>query len=67
MRIAILLTVYNRKEKTLICLDSLKNSVAQRNGNSIIIDVYLTDDASTDGTLIAIGEKGYDFNIQLLS
>lgn len=41
--IAVLLSCFNRKEKTLKCLSSLF-------GTNINYDVYLVDDASTDGT-----------------
>lgn len=47
MKIAVLLTCYNRKDKTLACLKSLS-----KNSSSVI--VYITDDASTDGTSLAI-------------
>lgn len=45
--IAILLTVYNRKEQTLICL---KNIYEQYIPGNYKIQVYLTDDGCTDGT-----------------
>lgn len=46
--IAALLTVYNRKDKTLECL----NNLYRQNGIGVeyVIDVYLTDDGCTDGT-----------------
>lgn len=43
MRIAAILTCHNRKQKTLDCLKSLYEIVKD-------IDVFLTDDRSTDGT-----------------
>lgn len=43
MRIAAILTCFNRKEKTLKCLDSLLTMHPD-------IEVFLTDDGSTDGT-----------------
>lgn len=49
MRICILLTCYNRKQKTLNCINSLYNSVSL----SLVAhqcDIYLTDDNSVDGT-----------------
>lgn len=49
--IAILLTVYNRKEKTLQCL---KNLYAQLPIGGYHSDVYLTDDGCTDGTPQAV-------------
>ena len=50
-KIAILITVHNRKEKTLACL---KNLYAQQLPNAVEIEVYLTDDSCTDGTVEAI-------------
>lgn len=49
--IAVLLTVHNRKEKTLECLQSLFN---QKINNDYQFEVYLTDDGCTDGTPEAI-------------
>ena len=49
MRIAALLTCFNRKEKTRKCLESL---FAVRPNS----DVYLVDDGSTDGTSELIAE-----------
>lgn len=66
MKIAVLLTVYNRKEKTLACLDSLENSLVQKENSKMIVDVFLTDDGCTDGTSKAIGERKYNFIIHLL-
>ena len=49
--IAVLLTVHNRREKTLCCLQNLyKQDVP----TGYQIDVYLTDDGCTDGTPEAI-------------
>ncbi len=45
--IAILLTVYNRKEKTVICL---RNIYKQTISSDYNFDVYMTDDGCTDGT-----------------
>lgn len=45
-RIAVLLTCFNRADKTLACLASLQRQ--QR--NDLNIEVYLVDDGSTDGT-----------------
>ena len=50
MNLAVLLACHNRKEKTLHCLTSL----------SLVIptcEVYLVDDASTDGTTEAVREQ----------
>lgn len=48
MRIAILMTCYNRVETTLRCLEQLKVAVAQV--ADAWFDVWLVDDASPDGT-----------------
>lgn len=49
--IAVLLTVHNRKEKTLRCLHDL---FAQEPVDGYAIDIWLTDDGCTDGTAEAI-------------
>ena len=48
---AVLLTVFNRKEKTLKCLSRL---FAQLPVEDLQIDVFLTDDGCTDGTAEAV-------------
>ena len=47
MEIAILITTFNRKEKTLACLQQLSK---QNLPNEVKLTVYLTDDGSKDGT-----------------
>ena len=47
VKIAVSLTTYNRKDKTISCLQSLK---LQTISTSVKLDVYVTDDASTDDT-----------------
>ena len=47
IRVAILLTCYNRKETTLACLSSLYE---QELPEDVSFNVYLVDDGSTDGT-----------------
>lgn len=49
--IAVLITVHNRKDKTLRCLEKV---YAHRSLENYDIDVFLTDDGSTDGTLEAV-------------
>ena len=56
MRIAAILTCFNRKEKTLKCLDSLLTIHPE-------IDVFLTDDGSTDGTSEAVNEHFPKVNV----
>lgn len=52
-KVAAILTVHNRKEKTLTCLNRL---FKQDLHESITIDVYLTDDGCTDGTRDSLEE-----------
>lgn len=52
-RIAILLTVYNRKEKTLQCLKNIEEQTIHTN-SEIKIDIFLTNDGCTDGTPEAV-------------
>lgn len=51
MRIAVLLATFNRREKTLSCLRQLFDQVLQE---EVEIEVFLTDDASSDGTAVAV-------------
>lgn len=51
MIIAVLLTTYNRREKTVACLKSLR---AQTLPANVRLQVFLTDDASKDGTPEAV-------------
>ncbi|HEY0058995.1 MAG TPA: glycosyltransferase family 2 protein, partial [Flavisolibacter sp.] len=51
MIIAILLTTFNRKRQTLACLHSLKK---QQLPEGVTLKVFLTDDASKDGTADAV-------------
>lgn len=52
--VAVLITCYNRKEKTLQCLECLRRQILPRN---LSVDVYLTDDCCTDGTPEAVREQ----------
>lgn len=51
-RIAILMTVHNRCETTLKCLRCIDGMVYDK--DLIGIDIYMTDDGSTDGTADAV-------------
>lgn len=55
VHIAVLMTVYNRKETTLKCLAYFFDAIKLT--PNIAYDVFLTDDASTDGTDKAIYQK----------
>lgn len=65
MRIAVLLTCYNRKEKTLKCLKSL-NDTFKKTASKHNLEVYLTDDGCTDGTSEAVFALDIDFVIHIL-
>lgn len=58
--IAVLLTVHNRKEKTLQCLSNL---CRQKIPAEYAMDVYLTNDGCTDGTQEAVKEQFPHVNI----
>lgn len=58
--IAVLLTVFNRKDKTLQCLKRLYRQLPLENYQ---IDVYLTDDGCTDGTPEAVAEQFPQVNV----
>lgn len=58
--IAVLLTVFNRKAKTLQCLENLYKQIPV---NGIKVDVYLTNDGCTDGTPEAVAENFPQVNI----
>lgn len=60
MKIAILLTTFNRREKTLACLKSLKE---QDLPAGTVLEVYLTDDASKDGTPSAVATEYPDVHL----
>lgn len=53
-QIAVLLTVFNRKDKTLTCLRQLFNQQLVEN---VKLDVYLVNDGCTDGTPEAVREE----------
>lgn len=52
--IAVLLTCYNRREITINCLTSLYR---QKLSQDILLDVYLVDDGSIDGTAQAVSQQ----------
>lgn len=70
INIAVLLTCFNRKDKTLSCLHSLYNALDLYNSkyadNNIQISVYLTDDGCTDGTGDAVRNNFSDKNVTVL-
>lgn len=58
--IAVLLTVHNRKDKTMHCLSKLYEQILPEGYG---FEVYLTDDGSIDGTAEAIREQYPDVKI----
>lgn len=52
MRIAVLMTCHNRRAKTVACLEAL--SLAAERVPNVAVEVFLTDDGSTDGTAGAV-------------
>ena len=62
--IAIILTVFNRKRKTLSCLDTIHWAMTNKR-IPFQISVFLTDDGSTDGTTEAILERNYPFPLRI--
>lgn len=65
LRIAVLLTCFNRKDKTLRCLKSL-NDTYVRTESKHCIEIFLTDDGSTDGTSEAVMTLDLAFNLHVL-
>lgn len=60
MTIAVLLTTFNRKQKTLSCLQSLEK---QQLPDDVILNIYLTDDNSADGTPAAVKSAFPNVNV----
>lgn len=69
INIAVILTCFNRKNKTIACLTHLfeacKSYNSLKNESPIILSIYLTDDGCTDGTpdAVKICCKSYDLHI----
>lgn len=55
-RLAIIITVFNRKDKTLQCLKNIEDQTIQSN-KDCKVDIFLTNDGCTDGTPEAIREQ----------
>lgn len=64
--VAILLTCYNRKAKTISCLNSL-TSTYKSSKSTLNVSIYITDDGSTDGTAIAVAQENYPFELRILN
>lgn len=59
-RLAVLMTVHNRKERTVHCLDCLFDCLVP---NCYSFDVFITDDGCTDGTADVVRNLYPDVNI----
>jgi GT2 family glycosyltransferase len=59
--IAVVLTCFNRKAKTVQCLDHLFRQAGI--GKDFLLEVYLVDDGSTDGTSEEVNKRFPDVNI----
>lgn len=59
--VAVVMTVFNRKEKTEKCIKSI---IKETENDSISLDFYITNDCSTDGTeeLLKYYQKNYPNN-----
>lgn len=56
-KVAVLLTVHNRREKTLACLGNCYQQIDSMKGDGVYsFCVYLVDDGSVDGTSEAVAE-----------
>lgn len=69
MKVSILLTCYNRKEKTLISLQTLFESIDYYRANcdsNTSFTVYLTDDGCSDGTSSAVLQSFADRDIVII-
>lgn len=58
-RIAAVMTVHNRRDKTIACLERLRS----QQGVDADIDAYVVDDGSTDGTAAAIATRFADVTV----
>ena len=68
IKIAILMTCHNRKEKTLQCVSTLCDALARyhvsASDGNIDAKLFLTDDGCTDGTAEAVGRECHTRNLQ---
>lgn len=60
--IAVLITCYNRKDKTLECIERLSNI---DKGDDVILDVYIVDGGSSDGTPEEVSRLYPNINIDV--
>lgn len=65
MKIAVLITCHNRKEKTLSCLAHLFRA-AESSQENVTLHLFITDDGCTDGTAEALLQTFPDAEITIL-
>lgn len=59
------MTCYNRKDKTIKCFEALANAILKCS-RSITLEVFITDDGSTDGTSDTLKSNSYPFSIHII-
>ncbi|MCC8112531.1 MAG: glycosyltransferase [Bacteroidales bacterium] len=64
MRVAIVMTVFNRLEKTRKCLSCIRESLSQYPW--LKVKIFLTDDGSSDNTAEVVPVEFKDLDIQIL-
>lgn len=62
LKIAVLLTTFNRKDRTISCLKSLELA---NKPNGLSYDIFLTDDNSSDKTVESIKIQYPDINVEV--
>lgn len=61
--IAVILTVFNRKSKTLGCLQRIADQVAI---DGTFVDIFITDGGSNDGTVVDVKKKFPNVEIEVV-
>ena len=64
-RIAVLMTCYNRREKTVRCLRTLQEGW-EKAASGLLPSVFLTDDGCSDGTAEAVLDLNLPFPVHIL-
>lgn len=65
MKIAVILTCFNRKNKTERCMNAIYNQQSKHQ-NDMEFSIYITDDGSTDGTREMLENYSKNFNVIIL-
>lgn len=65
MKIAILITCYNRKDKTVRCIESLEKTYLKHR-DTFDLEIFMTDDGCTDGTADAVKAISTSIPIHIL-